>query len=107
MKKPDNDMAEIILFVGKIIPIKGIDKLLKAIDMVRSHRPKVKLHLAGAITDLDYFHSLTAFIKKQNLEGNIVFKGNLKELDLLEEYSNRIPSTLSITLLPFTVQSRE
>ncbi|KPJ69433.1 MAG: hypothetical protein AMJ45_00350 [Syntrophobacter sp. DG_60] len=95
IKKPNNGTEEIILFVGKIHPIKGIDKLLKAIEIVRLYRPKVKLHLAGTIANLDYFHSLTAFIKKQNLEENIVFKGNLRESDLLEEYSNS-----KILLLP-------
>lgn len=88
IRKPNNSKEEIILFAGKIRPIKGIDKLLKAIGIVRLCRPKVKLHLAGTITNLDYFHSLNVFIKKHNLEGNIVFKGNLRELDLLEEYTN-------------------
>jgi glycosyltransferase involved in cell wall biosynthesis len=76
-----------LLLVGGIEPRKGIINLLRAINIVKKENPLVKLHIVGKVRNKEYFNSLVKYIKQNDLQEQVVFKGSLSEEELKEEYS--------------------
>jgi len=62
----------IIFFAGTIESYKGIKYLLKGMQIVKKSYPDVKLIMAGAGIEFEYFKTLT---KKLALNGNVEFLG--------------------------------
>lgn len=61
----------IILFFGGIRPNKGLDVLLKALKIVKSHNERVLLVIAGGLLGRFSFESYSDMIKKINLSDNV------------------------------------
>jgi D-inositol-3-phosphate glycosyltransferase len=83
----------IILFVGRIEPLKGIDNLLRAIARAIEHQPalreKVRVPIIGG--DLDRIHEADEMVRLQelreelNIEDVVTFLG-ARDQDLLQYY---------------------
>jgi len=71
------------LFVGKLIKIKGIEFLVKAVPEIVKEVPDFKLRVAG---DGPLFYSLLKYVKNKNLMRNVVFLGKIPFTQLQKEY---------------------
>jgi glycosyltransferase involved in cell wall biosynthesis len=80
-----------ILFVGRLIPRKGVDTLLHAFSDVLRRRPETTLRLAGGgITGSEptsFYGRLERIVADRGLEGAVAFLGELDEESILEEYA--------------------
>lgn len=76
-----------ILLVGRIIPIKGHDSLIKAIHYIKSKNIEVCIHIVGPSLDIDYFNRLKRLIAELNISDNVKFLGLIPDEELLKEYS--------------------
>lgn len=74
--------ATYMLFVGSLIPIKGIRDLLEALIKVKEEFPRVLLWIAGSGYLED---SLRAFVDSSAMGSNVEFLGNIHN-DLLPQY---------------------
>jgi glycosyltransferase involved in cell wall biosynthesis len=72
----------VILSVGRILPHKGIDVLVRALHLLP---PNVKLLVVGSICDFDYFHYLIRL--SQKCRNRIVFLGEIHEKKLPQFYN--------------------
>lgn len=64
-----------LLYVGRIMPIKALEKLIEGISMSKLFvKNEYRLYLAGR-NDGKYYFKLLALIKELHLEDHIVFKG--------------------------------
>lgn len=75
-----------VLFAGRIIPRKGVDILVRAVQGLNT-----RLHIVGKLEDKEYIKLL----KKLDMNNKIVFKFNVSDDELVKEYN----STL-LTVLP-------
>lgn len=66
--KPDEPM---ILFIGRLIPIKGVDKLILAMPKILQEYPKAKLVVVG-IGDLQ--SHLTSLVKSLKIQDSVKFR---------------------------------
>ncbi len=81
-----------LLFVGRLIPRKGVHTLLRAFTYLHQRMPEARLHLAGGESfsnELEtYPQQLKQFVADAGLEGAVTFLGQLDKPTLLEEYAN-------------------
>jgi glycosyltransferase involved in cell wall biosynthesis len=63
-----------LLFVGSVIPAKGIEVLLKSFKRTLSAFPKARLHIAGAYDD-KYFNTLKPMISSSSMDDKVFFHG--------------------------------
>ena len=78
---------EIILFVGRIVPIKGIDKLLMAMTYLEN-REKIKLVVIGGDQHCDEeVKRLKALTKRLNIDDSVNFLGLVEQEELPYFYS--------------------
>lgn len=75
---------KIILFLGRINKIKGIDLLIDGFSQLKSELNNVKLVIVGPKND--YFSKLNEKVKDLNLTDFVLFTGPLYGLDKLEAY---------------------
>lgn len=75
-----------ILFAGNICEAKGIMTILEAIKIVKNNLGKIKLMIAGGITDTDFYFKAIRFIEENNLGMSVNFLGHLSNKELKEEY---------------------
>ena len=75
-----------LLFVGLIRARKGLLNLLKALNQVKIKIPHIELHIVGKIFEPDYFEELNRFIKKNDLQKNVSYLGQVDENDLCREF---------------------
>lgn len=73
-----------VLFVGSLIPRKGLQFLIKAAEKIAKKQPQTKFLIVG---DGPLKNQLKASITAQNLLGNFKFFGNLKDKQLSEVYN--------------------
>lgn len=72
-----------ILFLGRIVPEKGVHYLIKAFNKIKTNK---KLVIAGSASDTDsYFEELKDLAKNND---NIIFTGFVDGKELAELYSN-------------------
>ena len=82
-----------ILFVGRLIPIKGVDYIIKAMKMLKDeYNLDLKLSIIG---QGPYFDTLKKLTKKLDLESNVEFLGLVSNEKLIEMYQ-----TSKIAVLP-------
>ena len=81
----DNEVR--LLFVGRIDPIKGIDRLLRAIPMIKSARPVKLLIVGGDEPDLFALEHLRALVADLGIQDNVVFHGRVPQETLAAYYS--------------------
>ncbi|QLH02205.1 hypothetical protein C5F47_00715 [Nitrosopumilus cobalaminigenes] len=82
-----------ILFVGRIVPLKNLDKLIKSIAILKKDFPNIKFTIVGdeikgrLLGDVGYKKQLEILITKLNLDENINFVGWTTDNALWEYYS--------------------
>lgn len=69
-----NIITPSILYMGRLVKIKGIDILIKALPTIKNLYPNIKLHIAGTGGQYNRINSL---VEKLNLTENVVFLGNV------------------------------
>ena len=70
IKRKDNT----IFFIGRLVHLKGLDIVIKAISIVKQEIPNIKLEIVGDGFN-NYKQKLQELVKKLNLEDNIKFCG--------------------------------
>lgn len=76
-----------VLFVGRVLPIKGIGNLIKSISMIKKEKKEINLHIVGPYLDIEYFEKLKKLVKELNIEDSVYFMGHLFGNKLFQEYS--------------------
>lgn len=85
IKKEYEDTTN-ILFVGRVVPNKCQHDVINAFNYyLKNYNPKSRLILVGDLGFSDYVNSLNTFVKEQNIEGNVIFTGKIKD-DSLKSY---------------------
>jgi poly(glycerol-phosphate) alpha-glucosyltransferase len=77
-----------ILYLGRIVPKKGLDLLLEAMPGLLRTQPDVKLVVAGEFDDGEYESLIHAKIREYDLAQAVLFAGQvsgLKKLQLLQQ----------------------
>lgn len=72
VKESVNSNSSDIIFVGRLVEYKGVDRLIKAFKYVVRELPHVKLHIVGSGPELS---KLIFLSKKLGLERNVLFHG--------------------------------
>ncbi|MCX8178928.1 MAG: GT4 family glycosyltransferase PelF [Candidatus Aenigmarchaeota archaeon] len=75
-----------LLFVGRIVPRKGLEYLVETIFLIKKEISDIKLYIVGK-GENDYLIKLKKMIKKMNLEKNIKFLGFIEDKKLNKVYS--------------------
>ena len=81
-----------ILFVGRLIHIKGVETLIKAIYLVKKYKSDIKVKIGGTGPIENFLKKLVYSLELQN---NIDFIGYIPDNDLVNIYNNS-----KITVLP-------
>jgi glycosyltransferase involved in cell wall biosynthesis len=82
----------LLLYVGRIVPEKGLDKLIKAMPLILSKFPTAKLLIIGPKGDFSgersqYFSYISHMIKSLKIENSVIYLGSLPSHELVGAYS--------------------
>lgn len=91
-KNKSNDNTTEIVYIGSLLPVKGVEYLIEAINILHQTHPKISLTIVG---DGSNRRSLEQIVKKHGLEQNIIFTGKISH----EDVPNRLNSN-DIFVLP-------
>jgi len=80
-----NLSGEIILFVGRMDPIKGLDLLLRAVGLLRE-RPALKLVVVGGSGTEEEMQRSQALVSSLGIEGRVEFRGSVAQEELPSYY---------------------
>ncbi len=83
--KPSREPKYHIVFIGRLVERKGCLLLLKAFGKLRHNLPDSRLTIAG---DGPQMGRLTSFVRDNNLESSVEFKGYVSEKQKAELLSN-------------------
>jgi glycosyltransferase involved in cell wall biosynthesis len=97
---PNENIDGRILFTGRIVPIKGIENLIRALKIVVERKHNVELHIVGNAQDLGYLERLKKEARELGVDYLITYTGGLYGNDLLREYAE-----CSIFVLPSLYES--
>ncbi len=89
-----------ILYVGRITPIKNLETLIDATEILHGKIPELSVTCIGepvTVTDINYFETLKKTIREKNLGSVVMFVGRVQNSDIAHEYSK---ATLSVNLSP-------
>jgi glycosyltransferase involved in cell wall biosynthesis len=75
-RHPSIGDRRIVLFIGRLSPVKDVELLLDAFELVRNENPQTVLAVAGA-GDAAYVHTLRARAESLGILGNVVWTGFL------------------------------
>jgi glycosyltransferase involved in cell wall biosynthesis len=81
------DINPRILFVGRVVPQKGVETLLHAVAMVRQHLPDVALTIVGPI-ESQYARSLQDLVTRLGLDGYVELLGKRAQDELRALYQS-------------------
>jgi len=76
-----NPGEKIIVFVGSLRPVKGVEYLIEAFNIIKNKAPATKLFLVG---DGEKKQSLEDLVRKNNLEKQVNFIGQVQNDDIPE-----------------------
>jgi len=78
-----------ILFVGRIMPHKGVDVLLRAISIAKKKLNEKHIFglIVGPLLDYKYYKYLQSLVRELDLSNNIKFCGAVSEGELAKYYS--------------------
>jgi len=79
-----------LFYIGRLEKRKGIDFLIKAIPQVRKTFTDIKLYIVGSGVLKSY---LKRFVKKYNLEKNVIFLGSIEDT-YLNQWYNRVSAVV-------------
>ena len=83
-----------VIFVGRLIPHKHVDHLIKSISILKENIPDIKLVIVGKGEEKG---KLINMVKHYHLENNVIFKQNLSDEILISEIKKSellvLPST--------------
>jgi glycosyltransferase involved in cell wall biosynthesis len=86
-KKKSTDTAVHLLFVGNVIPRKGLDVLVRALDSLQ--RSDWLLTVVGDTqADGQYFEELRRLVQANGLDNRVSFEGRISEEQLHATYAN-------------------
>jgi glycosyltransferase involved in cell wall biosynthesis len=68
----------VIVFVGRIDPLKDIVKLLVAISYVRREIPEVLCKIYGTASSIEYANKCVNIVESYGLQNNVLFMGGTK-----------------------------
>ncbi|MCC6019313.1 MAG: glycosyltransferase family 4 protein [Candidatus Verstraetearchaeota archaeon] len=82
----------LLLYVGRIIPEKGLGKLIKIMPLILSEFPEAKLIIVGPKGDFSgersqYFSYISHLIKSLKIESSVIYLGSLPIPELVGAYS--------------------
>lgn len=83
-KDKNNIKTPYILYLGRIDELKGINYIIEAFAQLPPEYSDYKLVIAGKITD--YKKELDKIIKRNDIEGKVIFTGFVKEEDKISIY---------------------
>lgn len=78
-----------LLFVGYLIPRKGVDTLVKSINILVKSRglERLTLHIVGDTErDEAYVQGIREYCRKESIEDHVIFHGRVSERDLQSLY---------------------
>jgi glycosyltransferase involved in cell wall biosynthesis len=78
-----------LLFVGYLIPRKGVDTLVKSINILVKNRglKRLTLHVVGdAERDVIYAQGIREYCRTEGIEDHVIFHGRVSESDLQNLY---------------------
>jgi glycosyltransferase involved in cell wall biosynthesis len=81
-----------VLFVGRITPIKGIELVINALNLLDK---EITLKIIGQVENYDYFKSLKNLVRRNNLQDRVNFLGTVAHEELPEHYSSALTLVLS------------
>lgn len=84
-KKYGTENSDVILYVGRIAKGKGVDKLIKILNLVIKKNKRVKLIIVGG--DAGYLPMVKSLIQKYGLSKNVAIVGYISKHNLPEYYS--------------------
>ncbi|MCC6055768.1 MAG: glycosyltransferase family 4 protein [Desulfurococcaceae archaeon] len=76
--KTNIDIIGDVLYLGRIVPRKGVHMLIKALSIVKQRIHDIKATIAGP-ADLQYLDQLKRLVKELDLENNLTFLGPVEE----------------------------
>ncbi len=85
-KKPKSVNGKFIFAVGTAFPHKNLERLIKALEIINTSQPELKLVLAGKREY--YYEQLAEFADKSPSRKNIVFTGFVSDEELKWLYEN-------------------
>jgi D-inositol-3-phosphate glycosyltransferase len=95
------DPAEnVILFVGRLEPLKGIDRLLKGYALIKESVPARIIILGGDESNNEYKSSLESLAGELGIGNRVNFTGSIPQADLPRYYS-----AADITIVPSYYES--
>ncbi|MGG4036504.1 glycosyltransferase family 4 protein [Paenibacillus cisolokensis] len=77
-----------LLFVGRIVPLKGIKQLLQAIALLKREGKKVKLDIVGT-GPKGYTRHLKSLVKKLGISSEVRWIGHCNQKQLQKRYASR------------------
>jgi glycosyltransferase involved in cell wall biosynthesis len=77
-----------IVFIGRIIPEKGIDVLIKAFELLSRSNSELRLFVIGKPVDIKYWSYLRQYVWRKNLRGKVIFTGYLPKDKLVGKLTN-------------------
>ena len=86
-RHPQLEDSSIILYVGRIVPHKNIDILIKSLKIVKNEIKNAKLVIVGAMVDLKYYENLIRLIEIEELQNSVIFTGVVPWEDLPKYYA--------------------
>jgi len=72
-----------LLYLGRLHPIKGIDRLIRALTLSEHLSPYLRIYGDG---DSSYATSLRNLVRQLGLEGRVTFHGHVQDGDKLNAY---------------------
>lgn len=84
-KKYGTENSDVILYVGRIAKGKGVDKLIKILNLVLKKNKRVKLIIVGG--DAGYLPIVKSLIQKYGLSQKVTLVGYISKYNLPEYYS--------------------
>ena len=77
--------SDVLLYVGRIAKGKGVDKLVKILNLIHKKNKNIKLVVIGG--DAGYLHIVKTLISKYNLSKKVIFLGYISKKDLSKYYA--------------------
>jgi glycosyltransferase involved in cell wall biosynthesis len=80
--------ATVVVSVGHILRVKGLDTLLHAAAKVVQECPNTLFVVAGEVREQDHYSELLALVRRLGIEGNVKFVGGVKRIPALLKTSS-------------------